>query len=317
MKRVNKDQKNNISSQEITPNIPLLQGCVVAAHGRHYVVKFGAENILCFPRGKHSKITVGDQVTWARVSINQGVIEDILPRRKLLHRSDQFKSKLFAANIDQLLISVATEPYFSEDFLGRALVAAEVNDLKPIVILNKIDITKHLSVARDRLALYCTLGYKVLDISIRDNPADARAQLLPYLNGQSTLLLGQSGVGKSTLINLLVPNANVATREISTVINSGKHTTTFTQMFHLSGGGTLIDSPGFQEFGLYHLNKNQLEQGFPEFRGLLNCCRFYNCYHLKEPGCAILQALVEERIQLKRYTLYVKLVHESKQKTLR
>ncbi|VVE67962.1 ribosome small subunit-dependent GTPase A [Pandoraea captiosa] len=288
-------------------------GRVAAAHGRHYVVEADdGETVLCFPRGKKSEIAVGDEVSWARTG-DQGVIEEILPRRNLLYRSDQFKSKLFAANIDQLVIMLATEPYFSEDLLGRALVAAEANELRPLIVLNKTDVSGALPAARERLAPYRALGYEVLELSVRADPETAKALLLPRLAHQASLLLGQSGMGKSSLVNLVVPNADAATREISTVLNSGKHTTTFTRIFHLPEGGLLIDSPGFQEFGLHHLKEGALERAFPEFRPLLTGCRFYNCHHLKEPGCAILEAVADGRISQQRHALYAQLVHESEQ----
>ncbi|MGC7403902.1 ribosome small subunit-dependent GTPase A [Pandoraea pneumonica] len=288
-------------------------GRVAAAHGRHYVVEADdGETVLCFPRGKKSEIAVGDEVAWARTG-DQGVIEEILPRRNLLYRSDQFKSKLFASNIDQLVIMLGTEPYFSEDLLGRALVAAEANDLHPIVVLNKTDVVAALPAARERLAPYRALGYEVLELSVRADPEAAKAMLLPRLAHKASLLLGQSGMGKSSLVNLLVPDADAATREISTVLNSGKHTTTFTRIFHLPEGGLLIDSPGFQEFGLHHLKEGVLERAFPEFRPLLTGCRFYNCHHLKEPGCAILEAVADGRISEQRHALYAQLVHESEQ----
>ena len=186
-------------------------GRVAAAHGRHYVVEADdGETVLCFPRGKKSEIAVGDEVAWARTG-DQGVIEEILPRRNLLYRSDQFKSKLFAANIDQLVIMLATEPYFSEDLLGRALVAAEANALRPLIVLNKTDVTLALPAARERLAPYRALGYEVLELSVRAAPETATALLLPRLAHQASLLLGQSGMGKSSLVNLVVPDADAAT----------------------------------------------------------------------------------------------------------
>ena len=299
------------------PSSTRVGGLVIAAHGRHYLVapEDGSPMLQCFPRGKRSEVAVGDRVIYEPTSADQGVIVEIGKRRNLLYRSDQYKSKLFAANLDQLLIVLATEPHFSEDLLGRALVAAEANELKPLIVLNKIDVTGALEGARKRLEPYRALGYTVVEVSIKTQPDAARPALLEHLQGHSTLLLGQSGMGKSTLVNLLIPDAEVATREISTALNSGRHTTTFTRLYPLPGadGGALIDSPGFQEFGLHHLTEGRLERAFPEFRPLLPNCRFYNCHHLQEPGCAILEAVADGRIRRERHALYAQLVHEASQ----
>jgi ribosome biogenesis GTPase len=288
---------------------------VVAAHGRHYVVApdAGGPVLQCFPRGKKSEVAVGDRVRYTAQSADQGVITDILPRRNLLYRSDQYKSKLFAANLDQLMIVLATEPHFSEDLVGRAMVAADAHALDVLIILNKVDVTDALAHARARLLPYQALGYRVVETSAGSAPEATVDLLASHLAGRSTLLLGQSGMGKSTLVNALVPGALAATREISAALHSGKHTTTFTRRYALPDGGSLLDSPGFQEFGLHHLSEGDLERAFPEFRPLLGGCRFYNCRHLHEPGCPILEALDDGRIAQARHALYAQLIHEAGQ----
>lgn len=291
-----------------------LCGTVIAAHGRHYLVQADGLRLNCVTRGKKSDVATGDQVDIKQTSPNQGVIEKIGERKTLLYRSDQYKSKLLAANVTRLFIVVATEPGYSDDLVSRALVAAEAAGVVPHLILNKIDVTASLDKTRERLRMYTAIGYPVHEVSVRGAPEKAKELLLPLLQGQSTILIGQSGMGKSSLINLIVPDAELATREISDALDSGKHTTTFTRLFAVDTDSAIIDSPGFQEFGLYHLTEGMLERAFPEFAPHLGKCRFYNCHHLSEPGCAVLDAVETGAVTAFRHALYQQLVHESSQK---
>jgi ribosome biogenesis GTPase len=288
-------------------------GTIIAAHGRHYLAQVDSSRLQCVTRGKKSDVAVGDIVEIKRTSPDQGVIEAITERKTLLYRSDQYKSKLLAANVTQLFIVVATEPSFSDDLVSRSLVAAEAAGIKAHIVLNKIDVVEQLPRTRERLGVYGALGYPVHEVSARAHPEAACAALAPLLAGQSTILIGQSGMGKSSLINLLVPDADIATREISAALDTGKHTTTFTRLYEIAPDTAILDSPGFQEFGLYHLSEGMLERAFPEFAPHLGHCKYYNCHHLIEPGCAVLGAMEAREIARMRHDLYRQLLHEASQ----
>ena len=290
-----------------------LTGTIIAAHGRHYLADIDGRKLQCVTRGKKTNLAVGDVVNLTMTSEDQAVIGSIVERNTLLYRSDQYKSKLLAANLTRLFIVVATEPGFADDLISRSLVAAEAAGIEAHLILNKTDVSELLPKARERLLTYTSLGYPLHEVSARADPEHAVATLLPLLAGQSSIFIGQSGMGKSSLINLLVPDADIAVREISAALDTGKHTTTFTRLYDVAGGGSIIDSPGFQEFGLYHLSEGMLERAFVEFKPYLGGCKFYNCRHLIEPQCAILTAVAEAKIARFRHTLYGQLLHESAQ----
>lgn len=290
-----------------------LLGTIIAAHGRHYLADAEGEMLQCVTRGKKTNVAVGDIVKLAKTSDNQAVIEAITERKTLLYRSDQYKSKLLAANLTRLFIVVATEPGFADDLISRSLVAAEAAGIEAHLILNKTDVADLLPKARERLVMYSSLGYPVHEVSARAHPEHAVATLLPLLEGQSSIFIGQSGMGKSSLINLLVPDADIAVREISAALDTGKHTTTFTRLYKMPGATQIIDSPGFQEFGLYHLTEGMIERAFVEFKPYLGGCKFYNCRHLIEPQCAVLEALAGGKIATFRHALYKQLLHESAQ----
>lgn len=282
-----------------------MDGRVIAAHGRQYVVELAdGSRLSCFPRGKKSEIACGDRVDIQRTSDDQGVVEAIQPRTSLLYRSNEIRQKLIAANVDQILIVVATEPGFSDELVTRALLAAESEEIEPLIVLNKCDLADKLPAARLRLAVLAGLGYRVIELSARDHAEDLR----PWLVGKTSVLVGQSGMGKSTLVNALIPEAQAATREISQALDSGKHTTTHATLYHLDTTSDLIDSPGLQEFGLGHLDRQEIELAFREFRPYLGQCRFRDCRHHREPGCALTAALAEGRIDAGRFAIYQRIV---------
>ncbi|MBV6272215.1 ribosome small subunit-dependent GTPase A [Alcaligenaceae bacterium CGII-47] len=288
-----------------------VQGRVTATHGRHTTVEFAdGSRRKCFTRGKKSGLAVGDQVMVALEGKSEGAIDAILPRRNIFYRSDASRSKQFAANIDQLLIVLAPEPDFSDDLTGRALAAAWSADIRPIIVLNKADLAAKLDTARARLAPLERLGVTILTLSARD--ADQVHRILdPILHQRSTLLLGQSGMGKSTLLNTLVPLALAPTQTHSEALGTGRHTTTATRSYALASGGDLIDSPGFQAFGLQHLSAQEIEHGFPEFAPAIEHCRFYNCTHRREPDCGVLAAIARGDIDSSRHELYLRILAEN------
>ncbi|WP_052096925.1 ribosome small subunit-dependent GTPase A [Achromobacter sp. RTa] len=288
------------------------EGRIIAAHGRHYTVELADGTLRkCFPRGKKAGAAVGDLVRITPQGKDEGAIDAILPRRNLLYRSDEMRSKQFASNVDQLLIVVAVQPTFSDDLTGRALAGAWSAGISPLVILNKTDLADELPAARARLAPIVALGVDVIELSALE-PEKVHEMLAPRLAGHTSLLLGQSGMGKSTLLNTLVPDAAAPTREHSTALDMGKHTTTSTRLYHLPApGGDLIDSPGFQAFGLQHLSREDIIRGFPEFTGPIEQCRFYNCTHRHEPGCGVVAALQAGAIDPSRYALYERILEEN------
>jgi ribosome biogenesis GTPase len=278
-------------------------GLVVASHGRHCMVEtMDGERRICHPRGKKSQVVVGDQVEWLP-STDEGTIEKILPRRNLFYRQDEIRTKSFAANLDQVVILLAAEPEFSQMQLTRALIAAEAEHITPIIALNKSDLTDLFARALERLAPYTAMGYTVLQLAIKHGRS---GDLVERLQNKTSLILGPSGTGKSTLINQFIPNALVSTGEISHALNSGKHTTTSTNLYWVDTERktALIDSPGFQEFGLHHIEAMQLAAYMPDFKPHVSECKFYNCTHLHEPGCGVQTAVASGEINASRYKLY-------------
>ena len=290
-------------------------GLVVAGFGRHVLVeKDNGDRLICHPRGKKNQALVGDRVRWLP-SEDEGTIEKVEPRDNLFYRQDEMRTKSFAANLDQVLILMAAEPEFSENQLTRALIAAEAAGIRPIIALNKSDLTEPFGRAWTKLAPYRAMGYQMLSLAIKPKAADDETQtpvqsLMPLMQGKKTLVLGPSGAGKSSLTNLLIPHAQVLTAEISQALNSGKHTTTSTTLYWIDADRTtaLIDSPGFQEFGLHHIEPMHLAAYMPDIKAHAQNCKFYNCTHLHEPGCGVISELKStdkpSSISASRYRLY-------------
>ena len=303
-------------------------GLVVAGFGRHVLVERNdGTRLICHPRGKKSQAVVGDRIRWLPTE-DEGTIEKIEERSNLFYRQDEMRSKSFAANLDQVLILIAAEPEFSESQLTRALIAAEAARITPIIALNKSDLAEPFGRAWTKLAPYRAMGYRMLALAIKPKPTTSvalavddvqSAELINLLQGKKTLVLGPSGAGKSSLTNLLVPQARVLTAEISQALNSGKHTTTSTTLYWVgeTRQTALIDSPGFQEFGLHHIEPMQLAQLMPDFKAHAQNCKFYNCTHLHEPGCGVISEVnsgtTASSISASRYRLYSELFAELSQ----
>lgn len=290
------------------------RGLVVSTHGRHVIVEDEqGQRLICHPRGKKSEAVVGDRVLWQHTleGGDEGLIVQVEERRNLLYRQDEWRSKSFAANLDQMLVWIAVEPVFSEAQLTRALLAARYADIPVTIVLNKVDLPG-AETARQRLAPYVAMGYPVVEMSLKVDTDAAKAQVMPLLQGKASLVLGPSGAGKSTLINTLLPNARAEVGEISQALNSGRHTTTTSLWYWLddSHESAVIDSPGFQEFGLHHIAPTELAKWMPDIAAHIGDCRFYNCTHRQEPGCAVQAAAERGEISAMRLSLYTGLFDE-------
>ena len=275
-----------------------LTGRVIAAFSRRFIVETATGELPCQVKGRHLRVVCGDQVEIRRDG-DAGVIEAVLPRTSLLYRSDAFKSKAIAANVTQLAVVVAARPSFSMELVQRCVLAAEDQDIVSLIILNKTDLPE-TPTALDRLGLLTRIGYPLLTLSALTDVEPLR----PALHGHTTLLIGQSGMGKSTLINAMFPDAGVRTAEYSEALDSGRHTTTHTRLHRLDAESAVIDSPGLQEFALQHMDAHALANAFIEFRPYLGHCRFRDCKHETEPGCRLHEAVTAGEVDASRLKLF-------------
>lgn len=259
----------------------------------------------CVTRGKRNDYACGDEVLVEAQEGLQGVITRCEPRRTLLFRSDQWKQKLLAANATQALIIVAPVPSFDLHVLDACLAACAGAGIRPLIVLNKTDLPESAKSAT-ALAPYAGLGYTVLRLAARESVDPLR----PYLRNACNVLIGESGMGKSTILNGLAPQAAASTREVSAALGTGKHTTTHARLHHLDAASSIIDTPGVQAFGVHHLGVDDLASAFVEFRPYLGQCRFRDCRHLSEPGCAISAAQESGVINPRRLTSYRRLAED-------
>jgi len=296
---------------------PQIKARIIADFGRNFIAQCvqSKQQYHCYTRGKRTGIAVGDFVLLDIHGKEQATIEKRLNRENLLYRSDNQRSKLFAANIDQLFFVLAPQPDFSMDLIGRAYIASKNANIQMYILLNKADLPQ-ITKARKRLKPLEKLEIPIIETSIYAIDV-LKEKLLPLLAKRTTLLLGQSAMGKSSILNVLVPNARAQTQEHSKALGSGRHTTTDTRLYQLPKiNGSIIDSPGFQSFGLAHLEIEDLLKGFPDFHEALKNCRFYNCTHRHEPSCGVLAAKTQGGINKQRYQLYLRLMNELESRPL-
>lgn len=283
------------------------QGLITAAYGRRFLVECADGRVRdCSTRGKRNDYACGDRVTVSCSGDDQGVIDACAPRDTLLYRSDQWKQKLIAANVTQMVMVVAPVPSFDLDVLDGCLAAAEHAGIRPLIVLNKADLPQ-AAISEKTLAPYTGMGYPLLKLVARDS-VDA---LRPRLAGQRSVLVGESGMGKSTILNRLLPQAAAQTQEVSAALGTGKHTTSHARLYHFDAQSEIIDTPGVQAFGVHHLGVEDLAAAFTEFRPHLGQCRFRNCRHLEEPGCALAAAVEAGEITARRFASYRRLASEN------
>ncbi|TGD73086.1 small ribosomal subunit biogenesis GTPase RsgA [Mangrovimicrobium sediminis] len=285
---------------------PEQEGLVVAHYGTQVEVG-DADGLVrrCHLRANLEGLVTGDRVVW-RDGDPTGVVVAQLARNSVLSRPDpQGRLRAVAANIDQILVVIAPYPEPHANLVDRYLVAAEVVDIEPVLVVNKADLLEQDPALAAQMAeligIYPSLGYRVLPTSTRAGGLQA---LEEQLRGRTSVFVGQSGVGKSSLVNALLPQADLRVGELSELTQKGTHTTTTARLFPLQCGGQLIDSPGIREFGLWHMAREEVAGGFREFQPLLGHCRFRDCRHEAEPGCAILEAVEQGKISQRRLDSY-------------
>jgi ribosome biogenesis GTPase len=285
-------------------------GLVIVNYGKSVLVEDGAGCLYrCVARRNLRPVVSGDRVTWESVGAQEGVIHAIEPRHTVLQRADGAnRTRALAANIDQILIVAAPQPVHDAFLIDRYLIAAELAGATPLLVVNKSDLLDPRDAApADAVREYAAIGYGILLTSARENTGIA--DLAQALVNRTSILVGQSGVGKSSLIIRLLPELDIQIGKLSDASGQGRHTTTATTLYHLPQGGDLIDSPGVRDFRLGETAAADLARGFREFRPYLGLCRFQDCRHLAEPGCAVKEAMRAGAVSERRLASYRDLVN--------
>jgi len=275
-------------------------GLVVAAFRRHFAVRLDdGEVVDCILKGRRTVVACGDRVRVARVA-GGGAITSVEPRTSLLYRSDAFREKVLAANVTQVVGVVAPDIAVDENLLNRWIIASELDGCRFVAVANKADLPG-FDALRARLEPYRALGYAVVECAAKRSAEPLR----DIVDGERSVLIGQSGMGKSTILNALVPDAAARIGEVSQALGGGRHTTSETTLYPLTGpkAGWLVDSPGMKVFGIGHADLERLPEAFVEMRPLIGHCRFRDCRHDREPGCAIRGAVEDGRIAPQRLAL--------------
>lgn len=298
--------EQELQNADLGPEQP---GLIIAHYGAQLDIEpIGkpGETCRCHLRANLPPLVTGDRIVWRAGNKGLGVVVALEERDSLLSRPDtQGQLKPVAANIDYIVLVIAPAPIPHANLIDRYLVAAETVGIEPVILLNKTDLLNDHVVRQtidDMMARYEQIGYKVLRASTRSE--DGLVALKDLLNEHTSVFVGQSGVGKSSLVNALLPGVDTQVGALSEATGKGTHTTTAAKLFHFPDGGTLIDSPGIREFGLWHMEPEQVLEGFRDFRPFLGYCKFRDCNHDKEPGCALLEALEKGEIQLERFSSY-------------
>lgn len=283
----------------------LLEGLVISHLGKGIAVESGEQLFLCQTLRKLDTVAVGDRVQFSQAASDQGRIEKIMPRRSLLMRpSRNGKTRPVAANIDNVYVVFASEPGCDFLLVDQYLAICENRNIDAVLVFNKIDLTRNEAL-EEELAYYHSLGYRLHRVSAKQNIGIT--ELKQALSGHVSIFAGQSGVGKSSLTNTLIPDKELKTNTISATTKHGRHTTTAATLYHLPDGGDLIDSPGVAIFGLAGLSEQQLAWGYREFHPFMDQCLFHNCRHVNDKGCAIREAVENNKISPARYQRFLKL----------